>query len=184
MPQKHLSKSKLSMFLRTGCDRELYLSLHTDGVLANTGLPVPLRARPGIGVLKQAGNDFEDAKNAEIVVAFPGLVFGNGNGGIATDDLSQLLAHALHSPTFVLQGRFQPQQFRALALSNLGLNQQAQALVPPLDGMIPDIIVARASIPGEEMVSPDGTRQVVQAGEQRLALVVIDIKHASEPKRK
>lgn len=70
------------MFLRTGCDRELYLSLHKDAVLANEGLPVPLRARPGIGVLKQAGNDFEDAKNAEIVAAFPGLVFGDGNGGV------------------------------------------------------------------------------------------------------
>jgi hypothetical protein len=73
-PQKHLSKSKLSMFLRTGCDRELYLSLHTDAVLADAGPLVPLKARPGIGVLKKAGNDFEEAKNAELMSAFPGLV--------------------------------------------------------------------------------------------------------------
>jgi hypothetical protein len=34
---------------------------------------------------------------------------------------------------------------------------------------------------GEEGVLPDGTRAVIAAGEQRRALVVIDIKHATEP---
>jgi hypothetical protein len=51
MTKKRTSKSTLSMFLRTKCDRELYLSLHEDSELDAQGMPVPLQARPGIGLL-------------------------------------------------------------------------------------------------------------------------------------
>jgi hypothetical protein len=44
-PAKRLSKSQLSMYLRTTCDRELYLSLHQESELARHHLPVPLKAR-------------------------------------------------------------------------------------------------------------------------------------------
>lgn len=43
--KKRISKSTLSMFLRTKCDRELYLSLHEDSELDAHGMPVPLQAR-------------------------------------------------------------------------------------------------------------------------------------------
>lgn len=72
--KKRISKSTLSMFLRTKCDRELYLSLHEDSELKTHSMPVPLQARPGIGVLQTAGRDFEDERNDQLIQAFGRLV--------------------------------------------------------------------------------------------------------------
>ena len=176
---RRLSKSQLSMYLRTTCDRELYLSLHTQSELAQRNMPVPLKARPGIGVLKRSGIDFEEVKTAQLVAAFPGLVVRKGHAGIPDDNFLTLLHHASNTPSFVLQGRFQPQLFRAQALTNLSIPAASQTLLPPMEGLIPDIVVVRRAIPGEEEVLPDGTRWAVGFSERR-ALTVIDIKHASE----
>ncbi len=181
-PAKQFSKSKLSMYLRTKCDRELYLSLHTPTVLANHGMPVPLTARPGIGVLKTAGVDFEAAKNAELRLAFPGNTIENGQGGATTDDLAHLLTLVPNSPSIILQARVQPEQFRGQLLTNLGVPAAKQALIPPLGAMIPDIISVRLPQAEDEEVRPDGTRAPIDPGtEARRVLTVIDVKHASEP---
>ncbi len=74
MGRKRISKSTLSMFLRTKCDRELYLSLHEDSELDANGMPAPLQARPGIGVLQTAGRDFEDERNDQLIQSFGSLV--------------------------------------------------------------------------------------------------------------
>lgn len=68
------------MFLRTKCDRELYLSLHEDSELDAHGMPVLLQARPGIGVLQTAGRDFEDERNDQLIQAFGNLVSINLTG--------------------------------------------------------------------------------------------------------
>ena len=140
---KRLSKSQLSMYLRTKCDRELYLSLHTEGELAKQNMPVPLKARPGIGVLKQSGIDFEDTRNRQLVAAFPGLVIGKDQFGISDDDFLTLLSRANNTPSLILQGRFQPQLFRSQVLTNLSLPAASQGLIPPIQGLIPDIVVVR-----------------------------------------
>ncbi|EXB95317.1 I DNA/RNA helicase domain protein, partial [Acinetobacter baumannii 342950] len=36
-------------------------------------MPVPLQARPGIGVLQSAGNDFEEERNRQLIKAFGSL---------------------------------------------------------------------------------------------------------------
>jgi hypothetical protein len=179
-PEKRLSKSQLSMYLRTTCDRELYLSLHKEGELARHDLPVPLRARPGIGVLKRAGVEFEEAKNAQLAAAFPGIVVRKGHAGVLSDDLFSLLGHARHTPSLILQGKFQPERFRPQLLTNLSIPPAEQASLPPMDGLIPDVIVVKRAGQNEEEVLPDGTRRAVHPSDQRRALVVIDIKHASE----
>jgi hypothetical protein len=168
------------MYLRTSCDLELYLSLHTERELAQQNMPVPLKARPGIGVLKRAGIDFEEAKNAQLVSAFPGLVIRKGLSGIVTDDFLTLLQNANTVPSLILQGRFQPQLFRGQVLTNLSIPATSQSIIPPMEGLIPDVVVVRRAAPGEEEVLPDGTRRCVGASDQSLALAVIDIKHASE----
>lgn len=53
MANKRISKSTLSMFLRTKCDRELYLSLHEDSELDKHGMPVPLRLVLALELCKQ-----------------------------------------------------------------------------------------------------------------------------------
>lgn len=179
-PAKTFSKSKLSMYLRTGCDRELYLSLHKESELRAHGLPVPLPARPGIGALQKAGTAFETEQNAQLRTAFPGRVVENGHGGVTTDDLTALLGLATATPSVVLQARFQPQTFRTQVLTNLSVDASAQALIPPMDGLIPDVLLVTAPVIGEEIVRPDGGLGVLPAGETRRVLRVIDIKHAAE----
>lgn len=71
------------MFLRTKCDRELYLSLHEDSELEANGMPVPLQARPGIGVLQTVGRDFEDDRNEQLIQAFYSLVIYQPDKGVA-----------------------------------------------------------------------------------------------------
>ena len=56
-PVLKVSKSTLSMFLRTRCDKELFLSLHDKKHMASAGLPTPIK-RPGIGILAVEGKDF------------------------------------------------------------------------------------------------------------------------------
>jgi hypothetical protein len=177
---KRLSKSQLSMYLRTTCDRELYLSLHKESELAQHNMPVSLKARPGIGVLKRAGIDFEDAKNAQLLAAFPGLVISKGRAGVPDDDFLNLLHRANNTPSLILQGKFHPQLFRSQILTNLSIPAAAQVFIPPMEGLIPDIVVVRSAYPSEEEVLSDGTRLAVGPSDQRRALTVIDIKHASE----
>jgi hypothetical protein len=175
-----LSKSQLSMYLRTTCDRELYLSLHPESELARHNMPVPLKARPGIGVLKRAGIEFEEARNAQLVTVFPALVLRKGHAGILDDDLLSLLGRVKNTPSLILQGKFQPQAFRTQILTNLSISPTLQTVIPPIQALIPDVVVVRRATAGEEEVMPDGTRRVIGSLDQRLALVVIDIKHASE----
>ena len=69
---KKISKSTLSMFLRTRCDKELYLSLHDRKTMGTAGLPEPVK-RPGIGVLSVEGKEFEIERNDQLVRLFPNI---------------------------------------------------------------------------------------------------------------
>lgn len=183
--KKKISKSTLSIFLRTKCDRELYLSLHTPTELENHNMPVPLDARPGIGVLQTAGIDFEDVRNKQLIDAFGNLVIfkaetGNPNKPTKAP-LKDLLNQVSATPAFVLQGKFEPSGFQQAAMVNMGLQSADAALVPPVAGLIPDIIVVRAAHEHDEEISKSGSRLPVNmATETRKALSIIDVKHTSE----
>lgn len=177
---KNISKSKLSLFLRTKCDLELFLSLHTPTVLASNGLPEPLRARPGIAELTRAGIEFEEQRNQQIRQAFGASVFQNGHAGVTTDDLGQLLSLVSIVPSFILQPRIRPTSFRQQFLANLGLTTAEQAIIPPLEAMIPDVIIVSAASADDEEVLPNGERNPIAGNESRFGLVVVDIKHAAE----
>jgi len=62
LPARLVSKSTFSMFLRTQCDRELYLSVFSDEtkVLAAAGIPIPLKSRPGVQFITASGVAFEN----------------------------------------------------------------------------------------------------------------------------
>ena len=74
--RKRISKSTMSMFFRTACDRELYLSLHTGKKenIEAAGLSVPLKSRPGVQIITKAGNDFERGQYEMLVRELPGNV--------------------------------------------------------------------------------------------------------------
>lgn len=180
---KRIAKSTLSQYLRTKCDRQLFLSLHQPTVLARAGLPEPMPARPGVGVLQSEGRDFEEQRNAKLIAWFgPGVVYAKGaKGQPKQEPLANLLGAATASPSFLLQGKIEPTKFRQRVLSNLGLPVAQQALIPSMDGLIPDIIVVRNARDDDEIVTAKGSRRAVSAEDKkRRALVVIDVKHTSE----
>lgn len=183
--KKRISKSTLSMFLRTKCDRELYLSLHEDSELDAYGMPVPLQARPGIGVLQTAGRDFEDERNDQLIQAFGSLVIYQPDKGGANKPvkapLASLLAKVTALPSIILQGKFEPSSFQNAVMANIGLQPGQITQVPPIAGLIPDIIVVRQATADDEEVGPDGCRRRIDpATETRRALSIIDVKHTSE----
>ena len=49
------------MYLRTLCERELYLSLFSNNpaALEKAGIPVPLKSRPGVQLITTSGREFE-----------------------------------------------------------------------------------------------------------------------------
>lgn len=173
------------MFLRTKCDRELYLSLHGDSELDAHGMPVPLQARPGIGVLQTAGRDFEDERNDQLIQAFGNLVIYQADKGGANKPvkapLATLLGKVTALPSIILQGKFEPSSFQNSVMANIGLQPGQVAQVPPIAGLMPDIIVVRQAAADDEEVGPDGCRRPIDATtETRRALSIIDVKHTSE----
>lgn len=185
MTKKRISKSTLSMFLRTKCDRELYLSLHEDSELDAHGMPVPLQARPGIGVLQTAGRDFEDERNDQLIQAFGALVIYQpdraGTNKPVKAPLASLLGKVTALPSIILQAKFEPSSFQNSVMANIGLQPAQVAQVPPIAGLIPDIIVVRQASADDEEICPNGSRKPINpASETRCALSIIDVKHTSE----
>ncbi|WP_011920313.1 hypothetical protein [Shewanella putrefaciens] len=160
MANKRISKSTLSMFLRTKCDRELYLSLHEDSELDKHGMPVPLQARPGIGVMQTAGRDFEDERNEQLIQVFGSLVVyqpdSSGNNKPVKAPLESLLARVSNLPSIILQGKFESSTFQNTVMMNIGLQPNEVLQVPPIAGFIPDIIIVREASIHDEEVCPNG----------------------------
>ncbi len=76
LPKKKLSKSKLSLYLRTQCDKELYLLLFNVSAqdMAAAGLSAPLKSRPNLQLVTGAGNAFENAQFQMLVARLSGHV--------------------------------------------------------------------------------------------------------------
>lgn len=181
MPSKKVSKSTLSMFLRTRCDKELFLSLHDRKTMGAAGLPEPVK-RPGIGKLSIEGKEFEVERNDQLVRLFPSITL-HSRGTTSYNDVdleSKLLALAA-PPAIILQGRFSVSTNKAQTLRNIGLNAADIADVPEVADFIPDVLVVRASRHEDMIIQPEGLRRAVSAQtETRFAIDIFDIKHTSE----
>lgn len=177
--KKRISKSTMSMFFRTACDRELYLSLHTGKKenIEAAGLSVPLKSRPGVQIITKAGNDFERGQYEMLVRELPGnVVFEPSFNDV--DLLKTLSAHVAN--TLIIQPAIEPETFRDTVLGNLGLSHSEQSLIPPLSGMRPDLIYAWANPEPDWEVLPDGRRSHIDGSDDRIALSVIDLKNVQE----
>lgn len=177
---RRLSKSKFSMYLRTQCDRELYLSLFSNDPkgLQVAGIPIPLKSRPGVQLITNSGKDFEYEQYDQLILALPQHVVHKSNGRTKIDPLHALAA--VDGPAFILQPNIEPQQFRSVALGNLGLSPAAQSLIPELAGLIPDALYVHAPVAMEYEILPDGSRRLIDEGDTRLGISVIDLKNVTE----
>lgn len=74
--ERKLSKSKFSMYLRTQCDRELYLSLFSSdpATLKAAGIPIPLKSRPGVQLITASGKEFEFEQYDQLITSLPNHV--------------------------------------------------------------------------------------------------------------
>jgi len=178
---KKVSKSTLSMFLRTRCDKELFLSLHDRATMGAAGLPEPVK-RPGIGTLSVEGRQFEVERNDQLVRLFPGIIhYSRGQSSYNDVALEPILLALPSVPAIILQGRFSISALKAQTLRNIGLSAADIATVPDIADFIPDVLVIRAPCDGDMAIQPDGLRRQISAQtETRVAIDIFDIKHTSE----
>ncbi len=179
LPKKKLSKSKLSLYLRTQCDKELYLSLFNVNAqdMASAGLPAPLKSRPNVQLVTGAGNAFENAQFQMLVARLSGHV----RFAPSFNDIDLLVElPTVVPPTLCIQPAIEPQAFRADLLKNLGVSLSDQSYIPVLAGMRPDVILVDQPLIGDWEVLPNGGRKRIDPGETRLSLSVIDLKNVTE----
>ncbi|WP_299946270.1 hypothetical protein [uncultured Microbulbifer sp.] len=179
LPKKRISKSTMSMFLRTGCDRELYLSLFTGKkeIIETTGIPVPLKSRPGIQIITKSGQDFEREQNEMLIRELPGHVIFDSS--FTPIDLEKSLCQAV-TPSLIIQPAIEPEDFRQSVLTNLGVNLIDQQNIPHLSGMRPDIIYVALPKSGDWEVLTNGSRKAIGDDDNRKALFVVDLKNVQE----
>lgn len=180
MPKRAVSKSKFSMFLRTLCDRELYLSLFSNNAsaLEAAGLPVPLKSRPGVQLITTSGREFEYEQFDILCTALPNSVIHVNNGRAYTNLRKSLTG--ITQPALILQPELEPEEFRSTALPNLGVAAADLAFIPELAGLRPDVIFADERKETEYEILPDGSRRRLSDEDKRMALCVIDLKNITE----
>ncbi|MBU6483143.1 MAG: hypothetical protein KGS09_21735, partial [Nitrospirae bacterium] len=177
---RRLSKSKFSMYMRTQCDRELYLSLFSNDPkgLQAAGIPIPLKSRPGVQLITNSGKDFEYEQYDQLILALPQHVIHESNGRTKIDPLKALAA--VKGPALILQPNVEPQKFRSTVLGNLALPVASQNLIPELAGLIPDVLYIHTPLEMECEILPDGSRRRIEQGDTRLGISVIDLKNVTE----
>lgn len=180
LPKREFSKSKMSMYLRTLCERELYLSLFSNnaGALEKASIPVPLKSRPGVQLITTSGREFEYEQYNVLCSSLPNNVFAKSSG-TAPVDLSQALSK-ITIPTLILQPQIEPEDFREIALSNIGVAKDDQKFIPKMSGLRPDVVFADVRHEIEYEILPDGTRRQLTEHDKRMGLSVIDLKNITE----
>lgn len=181
MSNKKVSKSTMAMFLRTRCDKELYLSLHDKKTMGAAGLPQPVK-RPGIGGLSSAGNEFEIERNDQLVRLFPNIIKSDKSSNKYKDlDLETILTGITIPPCIILQGKYSITTNKDLTLRNIGLSSTDVADVPEIADFIPDILVIRNPRDKDLEIQKDGScKAVCYPDEKRFAIEIFDVKHTSE----
>jgi hypothetical protein len=180
LPKREFSKSKMSMYLRTLCERELYLSLFSNnpGELEKAGIPVPLKSRPGVQIITASGREFEYEQYNVLCSSLPNNVFAENNGTAPVDLLDAL--SKITVPTLILQPQIEPEDFRGIAFTNIGVPKNSQKFIPKMSGLRPDIIFADVRRETEFEILPDGTRRQLPENDKRMALSVIDLKNITD----
>jgi hypothetical protein len=180
LPKREFSKSKMSMYLRTLCERELYLSLFSNNAveLNKAGIPAPLKSRPGVQLITASGHEFEYEQYNVLCSALPNNVFAKSSG-TAPVNLSEALSK-ITAPTLILQPQIEPENFRDVALTNIGVSKDNLKFIPKMSGLRPDVIFADLRRGIEFEILPNGTRRQLADDDKRMALSVIDLKNITE----
>ncbi|MFB3132424.1 MAG: hypothetical protein ACE10K_07880, partial [Rhodothermales bacterium] len=195
-----LKKKALSLYLRTGCLRQLVLNLYNDPERRECGMPPRQTARAGLGLVGQAGYEWQDEKVSELDVVFGKdqvHVNPKKKGGRPGTLVLREVLPAVKAYQFIVEGRYDAdtQTFK----DAVGLDALRDLRGEPLGvgNAFPDVVqvlppmVARPAweVESEESgpaavaqeVLPNGDVRPLPADDKRLRLRVIDIKKSAEP---
>ncbi|HEV2883095.1 MAG TPA: AAA domain-containing protein [Pyrinomonadaceae bacterium] len=193
-----LTKKSLSLFLRIGCERQFVLSLYTPEELKTNGMPPRQTGRAGLGLVGQAGYDWQDEKVSELKTVFgaanvevnPQMKKGNRPEYLDLGDKLPLLKPY----QFIVEARYESetQAFRnATGLTSLvdskfekidlgNAQPDLIQVLPPLSQGLGPFSDADRN-PYDMKVGADGETSTLDSTDSRLRLRVIDIKNTSEP---
>ena len=190
------SKKALSLYLRTGCERQLKLNLYTGTERRERGMPPKQSQRAAVGLVGQKGYDWQAEKVAEVADVFGAehVLVGEdqGKNRVASlppeEWLTRLApyqfvvegAYVVDTPVFrraVGLGEMRDQEGELLDLSE-GRPDIVQTLPPLAGGLIP---LDEKREEYQHAVGPSGLVARLADDDPRVRLRVIDIKQTSEP---
>ena len=184
------SKGVLSHDIHSRCDLALYLSMFRPETLGQRNLPVPLPPRPGLNLIRDAGNEFESSVYEALKSRFGDMVMGRRKepskaegSAWETMDLVNELERFVEPRAFLTQVRFTLGNRPLRFLERMGVPEAFRAKFPLMGEFIPDLLVARPARPGLLAMDTDGERAKLSPSEAlgRTSLLVVDIKHAAKP---
>jgi len=195
-----LKKKAISLYLRTGCQRQLLLNLYGDKERRELEMPPRQTARAGAGYAGQLGYDWQDQKVSELDV-----VFGAEHVHVnpkregrrpGTLELGDVLPH-VGPYQFVVEGRYDPDTDTFKDAIGIGALRDQHEAELGVSNAFPDVVQVLQPMKArpaweakEEEITPTGLGlEVLPEGEMRpfyeddgrLRLRVIDIKLAAEP---
>ncbi|WP_146009608.1 DEAD/DEAH box helicase [Deinococcus planocerae] len=205
-----LKKSAMSAFLRSGCERQLRLSLYPGAeqksLEAHHGVaapPKPYRRQQSAGLLQQAGYEWQDDKVAELTAAFGAaavLVKPKKNNLPQPFPLREALEH-LQPHQFVIEAQISIPDSFLQAFNLVGLvdeyglpllfderSGKRQEVRPDvLQALRPMSVLTQEEreaevLEAQQEVGPTGHLTPLEAPDERIRLRVVDIKLSADPK--
>lgn len=186
MPQ--VTKQALSLYIRTGCERQLTLNLRPDNQAfaaerQSLGMPYPQSPRPGLRQIQVAGEEWQAEKLHDLTQTF-------GASTIVGIPHTTPSGQTRYNPIPLQQALTQAQPLRFLveAEFDVGAAFQQALGIAHLFGQFnllytrvrPDIIVALTPGTFSKGIDPDGTLRDLAVGDPRRQLRVIDIKMTAQ----
>ncbi len=177
----YLAKRTISNFLRSKCLRRLRLDLSPDNAAYQAergGMPPKAAGRPGIAALTAAGDEWEEAKIADLHTAFGAAAIVGPAGGASEIDLATALALRTAQTLFITQGQYAIGTTFQIALA---IQNYASTLNLAYGRLRPDIIRIWPVHTGRQQVNPDGSTTALNtATDNRIPLSIVDIKLTAE----
>jgi hypothetical protein len=195
-----LKKKALSLFLRTGCYRQLSLNLHSDPERESAGMPPRQTARAGLGLVGAAGFEWQDAKVSELDRVFGAdnvhvnpKKRGNRPEGLnVEDELPKLKPFQ-----FVVEARYDANTPTFKKGVGIGELRDLQGNLLGVGEALPDIVQVLPPMssrptweeaengsgppPTAQEVLPSGDVRPLPEDDERLRLRVVDVKQSAEP---
>lgn len=190
------TKKSLSLFLRNGCEKQFVLSLYKDTERKTHNLPPRQTTRAALGLVAEAGYDWQDEKVNELKD-----VFGDANVHVnpvfsgkrqAEIDLLEKLP-SVKEFQFVVEGKYAADTVTFRNALDIGKFKDYFNNPVSIGDTQPDIVQILPALNSTRekfitqndayqlAVLPDGKTERLAENDNRLRLRVIDIKLTSEP---